>query len=87
MDPQKRSELLKKMRFQFLFEKQYIVTRLSDPERKRVPNLEVEVWRKTKNPCPSPQKIYGFQCGLVGSGAKPQPLTILVHFCVKKWSF
>ena len=39
MDPQNRSELLKQMRFQFLFEKQWIVTRLSDPEQKRVPNL------------------------------------------------
>ena len=47
MDPQKRSELLKQMRFQFLFEKKVlflfvsveIVTRLSDPERKRVSNL------------------------------------------------
>ena len=39
MDPQKRSELLKQMRFQFPFEKQEIVTRLSDPERERVPKF------------------------------------------------
>ena len=39
---------------------------------------EVEIWRKTENPCPFPQTIYGSLCGLSGSGA------ILVHFCVKK---